>query len=120
GLEKPDGGPNFAKFGQDVMYSINIDNNGDVKTDIEDQFRLRTPVHNTDPFLYNTGPISSPNDANQNVRQFYSVRRIDKTGEHTLLTDQSTPPVNVGERSTPAATYEANLAQPTIHNLPGG
>jgi hypothetical protein len=120
GLEKPDGGPNFAKFGQDVMYSINIDNNGDVKTDIEYQFRFRTQVHNPDTFLYNTGPISGPNDANQNVRQFYSVRRIDKTGEHTLLTDQSTPPVNVGERSTPAATYEANLAQPTIHNLPGG
>src|SRR5689334_8922882 len=79
GLEKPDGGPNFAKFGNDVMYSINIDNNGDVKTDIEYQFRFRTEVHNPNTFLYNTGPISSPNDANQNVRQFYSVRRIDKT-----------------------------------------
>src|SRR5215813_14873123 len=34
GLEKPDGGPNFAKFGDDVRYEINIDNDGDGSTDI--------------------------------------------------------------------------------------
>jgi len=27
-LESPDGGPNFYEFGDDVLYEINIDNNG--------------------------------------------------------------------------------------------
>ena len=28
-LEDPAGGPNFYEFGDDVLYRINIDNNGD-------------------------------------------------------------------------------------------
>ena len=120
GLEKPDGGPNFAKFSGSAMYAINIDNNGDAKTDITYEFRFRNEIHNPNTFLYNTGPISSPNDANQNIRESVSVRRVDSSGAQTLLTNASTPPVNIGERSTPTATYESNLAQPAIHNLPGG
>src|SRR6266849_915376 len=46
GLEKPDGGPNVAKFGDDVRYEINIDNNGDVQDDISYQVRFRTVVKN--------------------------------------------------------------------------
>ena len=33
-LEDPDGGPNFAQFGDDVLYEIHIDNNGDAKPDV--------------------------------------------------------------------------------------
>ena len=29
-LEEPAGGPNFYEFGDDVLYEINIDNDGDV------------------------------------------------------------------------------------------
>jgi hypothetical protein len=28
-LEAPNGGPNFYKFGDDVLYRINVDNDGD-------------------------------------------------------------------------------------------
>ena len=28
-LEEPAGGPNFAKFGDDVLYELNVDNDGD-------------------------------------------------------------------------------------------
>ena len=28
-LQDPDGGPNFYEFGDDVLYEIHIDNNGD-------------------------------------------------------------------------------------------
>jgi hypothetical protein len=120
GLEKPDGGPNFAKFGDDVRYDVNIDNDGDVETNISYQFRFRTVVKNPNTFLYNVGPITAPNADAQNVQQYFSVVRIDKTGKHTLINDAPTPPVNVGERSTPSSTYEATLAQPTIRDLPGG
>ena len=39
-LEGPDGGPNFFEFGDDVLYSIYIDNDGDARA----QHRLRVPV----------------------------------------------------------------------------
>lgn len=120
GLEKPDGGPNFAKFGDDVRYEINIDNDGDGRTDISYQFRFRTIVKNPNTFLYNTGPISAPFAATQNVQQLYTVQRVDGSGTHTLLANAPTPPVNVGERSTPSATYEHNLAQASIRSLAGG
>src|SRR5688572_26144624 len=39
-LEEPAGGPNFNEFGEDVLYALNIDNNGDGKEDISYQFRF--------------------------------------------------------------------------------
>ena len=58
GLELPQGGPNWTRFGDDVLYEIHIDNNGDVEDDITYQFRFRTTVQSGDTFLYNTGPIA--------------------------------------------------------------
>src|SRR5260370_11392562 len=63
-LQGPAGGPNFYEFGDDVLYEIHIDNNGDSKADITYQFRFNTKTRNPDFFLYNTGPITaltSPN-----------------------------------------------------------
>ena len=37
-LQGPDSGPNFYEFGDDVLYTINIDNNGDGKPDIAYEF----------------------------------------------------------------------------------
>src|SRR3954451_11114522 len=53
GLEQPAGGPNFAKFGDDVLYEIHVDNNGDAKDDITYQFRFRSFIDNKNTFLYN-------------------------------------------------------------------
>jgi len=119
GLELPQGGPNWAKFGDDVLYEIHIDNTGDVEEDITYQFRFRTTVGDGNTFLYNLGQIGTgPGYANQNVKQVYSVQRIDATGPHMLATDVVRPPVNVGVRSTP--NYEARYANAAIKNLPGG
>src|SRR5437867_11279767 len=38
-LEAPAGGPNFYKFGDDVLYQINIDNDVDAKDDIVYEYR---------------------------------------------------------------------------------
>src|SRR5881396_4119064 len=43
-LEEPAGGPNFNAFGDDVLYSINIDNTGDGEDDIQYQFRFQTKL----------------------------------------------------------------------------
>lgn len=118
GLEQPAGGPNFAKFGDDVLYEIHVDNTGDVRDDIIYQFRFKTFVDNPETFLYNTGPITTPDFKPQNVRQEFDVRRIDANGLTTLVSNFRSPPVNIGPRSTP--NYEARLAQQSIYNLPGG
>src|SRR5882762_5610477 len=77
-LQGADGGPNFYEFGDDVLYSINIDNNGDGKADVSYQFNFTTQVRNPDTFLYNTGPIQSLTDQNWNRRQFYTLHRVTK------------------------------------------
>ena len=39
-LQGPAGGPNFYEFGDDVLYEIHIDNDGDAKPDVTYQFRF--------------------------------------------------------------------------------
>jgi hypothetical protein len=77
-LQGPAGGPNFFEFGQDVLYSIYIDNDGDAKPDIEYQFQFSSSLRNPNTFLYNTGPVTSLDSPNWNARQSYSVMRIDE------------------------------------------
>jgi hypothetical protein len=116
-LEGPAGGPNFYEFGDDVLYEIKIDNNGDREADITYQFQFRTEVGNPNTFLYNTGQILSLDSPNWNRRQFYSVVRIVNGEETTLGENFASPPCNVGVRSTP--NY-AGLAQAAVQSLPGG
>src|SRR5438270_6209890 len=131
-LQAPPGGPNFFEFGDDVLYSININNDGDGVPEISYAFRFATRLRNPDTFLYNTGPIKSLNSPSWNKRQFYSVTRVNGpdttaygTGSpashhlktHVLGTNLACPPCNVGPRSTP--NYHA-LGQAAVHSLPGG
>ena len=71
-FEAPYGGPNFFKFDDNVLYEIMVDNNGDAVEDVTFQFTFRTDVRNPNTFLYNTGPITSLDSPNFNVRQFYT------------------------------------------------
>ena len=115
--EEPGGGPNFYEFGDDVLYEIHIDNNGDAKSDITYQFRFQTQVRNPETFLYNTGPITSLDSASWNRTQTYTVSRV-KGGATTVLGSGLTcPPVNIGPRSTPGYS---GLAAAAVHALPGG
>src|SRR4029078_7700386 len=50
-LESAAGGPNFYEFGGDVLYEINVDNNGDGKADVTYQFAFKNDVTNADTFL---------------------------------------------------------------------
>src|SRR5712691_9601293 len=120
-LEEPAGGPNFFQFGDDVLYEILIDNNGDGVEDVTYQFRFKTTTQNPATFLYNTGPIGSLTDPNWNVRQLYSVTKVvgpRRTGSSAVLgSDLPTPPVRIGPRSTP--NYET-LAGAAVSSLGGG
>ena len=75
--EGPDGGPNFYEFGDDVLYEINIDNDGDGIADIVYQFQFTTTLRDPSYFLYNVGPITSLNSPNWNRVQTYSLQRVD-------------------------------------------
>jgi hypothetical protein len=117
-LEGPAGGPNFFEFGDDVLYSIYIDNDGDARPDITYQFEFSTQVRNPNTFLYNTGPIASLDDSNWNRRQFYDVTRIDRRNGSTVVgTDIPSPPCNIGPRSTPSY---ASLATAAVRDLASG
>jgi hypothetical protein len=120
-LEQPAGGPNFATFGDDVLYSVNVDNDGDGREDIAYEFRFRTATRNGDTFLYNTGPIGSLDDPNWNRPTTYTLTRVDfgpgeSRHETVLGTGLKVPPVNIGPRSTPS--YDA-LANAAIATVPG-
>ncbi len=121
-FEEPAGGPNFFQFGDDVLYAIKVDNDGDGIEDITYEFRFKTVFRNPDTFLYNTGPITSLDDSDWNIRQFYSVTKVVRAEEakkKTVLgTDLLTVPNRIGPRSTP--DYETNLVPPAIHDLPAG
>jgi hypothetical protein len=119
-LEGPAAGPNFYEFGNEVLYEILIDNNGDAKADISFQFRFKTTIRNTNTFLYNTGPIESLASPNWNRVQTYSLQRIDyPSGQVTVLgTDLPCPPCNVGQLSTP--NYESALGAPAIQSVGNG
>ena len=104
-FQKPDGGPNFYSFDPNVVYEIHIDNNGDAVEDVTYQWRFTTEVRNPATFLYNTGQVTSLDDPDLNVRQFYRLTRIDgprRTGAVTELSGRlPVPPPNIGPRSTP-------------------
>ena len=121
-VEAPAGGPNFYEFGDDVLYEINIDNDGDGRANITYQFRFETRNTNPNTFLYNTGPITTLNDATWNRRQRYSVTKVvRRRGRERTVTPLASgvpcPPCNVGPRSTP--NY-ANLASQAVKQLKTG
>lgn len=114
-FEEPAGGPNFYSFDDNVLYEIKIDNDGDAKPDISYQFRFKTATVNPNTFLYNTGPITSLTDPHFNVRQTYTVTKVEygrknrsgrdegRDGERAtvLATNVPVPPTNIGPKSTP-------------------
>ncbi len=118
-FEQPAGGPNFYQFGDDVLYQINVDNDGDARADTRYQFRFTTTTANPGTFLYNTGQVTKLEDPDLSVRQTYTLTEVDEQGRSRVL-GRNIPvaPTNVGERSTP--NYESNLAAPAVKQLSGG
>jgi len=110
-------GPNFYEFGDDVLYEIHIDNNGDGLPDVTYQFRFENQVTNPETFLYNTGPIDSLTSPNWNRRQLYTVTQV-KGGTPTQLgSSLPCPPCFVGRRSNP--NYD-DVAASAVRTVTGG
>jgi Domain of unknown function (DUF4331) len=116
-LEGPAGGPNFYAFGDDVLYEILVDNNGDGQADVTFQFSFKTNLQDPNTFLYNTGPILSLDSPNWNSRQSYTVTQVKNGQSDTLASGLACPPCNIGPLSTP--NY-AHLAQSAVHSISNG
>ncbi len=117
-MQEPAGGPNFFRFADQGTYQIWIDNDGDARGEIEVTFGFDTEIANENTFLYNTGPITSLNDPDYNIRQKYWVKFEDHTNNiEWTRTDLLIPPVNIGPASTP--NYES-LATEAVYDLGDG
>ncbi|MFI5034740.1 MAG: DUF4331 domain-containing protein [Acidimicrobiales bacterium] len=116
-LEGPAAGPNFYEFGDDVLYEIHIDNDGDGEADITYQFAFTTKNTIPTTFLYNVGPIESIPSPNWNRQQTYSVTRVQHGRPRELADNLFCPPCNIGPLSTP--DY-ATLAGHAIYPLSNG
>src|SRR4030095_6497124 len=116
-LEEPAGGPNFAKFGSDVLYEIKIDNVGDRIAHIVYQFEFQDVVGNQNTFLYNTGSVTSNTDPDLNVRQTYTVRRIVNGVQQYQVTGLPVPPNYVGGTSHSDPLYMGPQSMPNYSSL---
>ena len=103
-LQLPASGPNFFEFGDDVLYEIHVDSNGDGRPDLTYQFRFRTELRNDRTFLYNTGPIESLDSENWNRRQFYSVTRVDASRQAHRAGRRSCPARRATSARCPSRT----------------
>ncbi len=103
GVQEPGGGPNFYKFGDEVLYQVKVSNDGDPAAEIVYNFRFSTATRNANTFLYNVGPIHSLTDPNWNRPQTYQlyVTSEESNGRRVLGNDLSTTPSNIGPASTP-------------------
>ena len=101
-FEDPAGGPNFYRFGDNVLYEFKVDNNGDAVEDITYQFRFTSQTRNPNTFLYNTGPITTGMaDPNRNLYQTYTVTRLEGSRVAFTTAPMITMYDNVGRASTP-------------------
>src|SRR6266849_5247367 len=92
-LQGPPGGPNFFEFGDDVLYSIYIDNDGDALPEITYQFQFHT-THWNKRQLYEVAVIHSKS---KGKKQDHS----DDGKGKALGKNLACPPCNIGPRSTP-------------------
>ncbi|HST17246.1 MAG TPA: DUF4331 domain-containing protein [Gaiellaceae bacterium] len=99
--EDPAAGPNYYTFSPTARYDIYVDRNGDGKPDVTYYFQFQ---RKTGPFFL--GDTVQP----------YTVTRI-ANGKSTVVARASTPPDNIGPRSTP--NYHS-LAMKAVAPLAGG
>ena len=110
-FEGPQGGPYYYSFADDVIYELHIDNVGDAKSHITYRFTFQSTIAKDATFLYNTGPVTSLDDEDLNLRQTYTVEEI-VNGKSTVLAEGlPVLPAHIGPKSTPdyAALWQESI-----------
>ena len=94
-LQLPQGGPNFAHFGENVRYEIHVDN--DISSNGDDIiYRFTFDRKNEDPTTFFNIRLGK-----ENLKTTYTLERSMDGGRkfRTIITKGVVPPPNVGERS---------------------
>jgi len=123
-FQQPAGGPNFYRFGDDVLYQIHVDNVGDGRPHVTFNYRFTTKTNNPNTFLYDNvppvGPITCSGHTYQNWNrpQTYTLS-VERNGyTSTIAQNLVTPPSQVGPKVTP--NYDRLAGCATYNSLPGG
>jgi hypothetical protein len=115
-FEEPAGGPNFYSWADGAHYDVNIDNDHDAKPDITYRWVFTDHYRNPNTFLYNTGQVTSLNDADLNFYQTYDLIRVNERGKQkVLVNDAISAPSNVGAASMP--NYNGNLFDAAVERF---
>ncbi|MGH2354544.1 MAG: DUF4331 domain-containing protein [Chloroflexota bacterium] len=125
---EPSSGPNYFTFGDDVLYTFHVDNDGDGKAeDIQFEFEFKTEkvrgiIDQLDLFLaYVALPpitkLDGPGSEGLGVRQRYSVTMVKDRRRTKLAEGLIAVPSNVGPRTTP--NYD-DLTKQGLYSLDGG
>ena len=100
--EDPAAGPNWYTFSERARYDLYVDKNGDGKPDVSYYFRFKN---------------GSPTAFLGNTQQTYAVTKVEGGTSSAVGSGLTTPPDNIGPRSTP--NYH-DLATKGIFPLTGG
>jgi hypothetical protein len=116
-FEEPACGPNFYSWAEGARYDVNIDNDADARPDLVYEWVFSNHYRNPNTFLYNTGPVTSLNDADLNFYQTYDLVLINKdTNRRRVLVDDAiSAPSNVGGASMPG--YNSNLFDAAVEGF---
>jgi Domain of unknown function (DUF4331)/Secretion system C-terminal sorting domain len=118
-LQLPQGGPNYASFGENVRYEIHIENDGTTGDDIT--YRFTFSKVNQDPTTFFNIRLGQ-----ENLKTTYVAEKSINGGPFTsIVTTGIVPPPNIGPRSISgaaglgAANYDA-LMTAAIATATGG
>jgi hypothetical protein len=94
-LELPEGGPNYASFGEYIRYEIHVDNNGATAGD-DIIYRFTFEKTNEDPTTFFNIRLGQ-----QNLKTTYIAERSTDGGSTwaTIVSNGIVPPPNIGPRS---------------------
>ncbi|MEP6994496.1 MAG: DUF4331 domain-containing protein [Acidobacteriota bacterium] len=121
-LEEPAGGPQFAHFGENIRYEINVDSNGDALEDVVYRAEFTRHVRTPDSLFQNTGPVTSPTDPAQSVYYTYTLTKClgpspNQTSCTVLGSELLEAPNNVGTKSFPNGYGKGSNIISTVYDV---
>ena len=98
--QEPGIGPNKYNFDDNVLYEIHVATGNDVaagRATFSYQFQFETSFKNSNTILQSyLGVVQNVDDAAQNLTQTYTVTKVERNGQRTVLGTGIVPPNNQG------------------------